>query len=87
MERYRKARVKLVSVLKKCAILSSFSTFVVKIEQSKDVFVVDVEGCFHGEPKEKIYASASVVCRARSFHSPIIPRLCNINFFKSSAEF
>ena len=68
MERYREARVKLVSVLKKCAILSSFSTFVVKIEQSKDVFVVDVEGCFHGEPKEKIHASASV-----SMSSPIFP--------------
>ena len=49
----------LVPALKEGATSTSLATHVVKTEQAVGVFVVDVEGTFPSEPKEKVPASTS----------------------------
>lgn len=60
--------MKLVSVLKEGATPNSLAILVMKTEQAEGIFVVDVEGTFLGEPKEKVlpFTSASTL-------SPVFP--------------
>ena len=46
---------------------NSLTAHVVKTEQAEGVFVVDVEGTFPGEPKEKVPISASASTSSPSF--------------------
>ena len=48
-----------VSALKEGAASSSLAPLVVKTDQAESVFVVDVEGAFPSEPREKAPAFAS----------------------------
>lgn len=73
VERYWKTRVELVSMLMEGAISSSLAPPVVKTEQAQSVFVVDVEGVFFNEPREKVFAFASA-----SMSSPIFPFFCYV---------
>ena len=67
MKQYNETQVKLVSALKDDASSSSLAAPVVKTEQVKNVFVMNVKGTFPGEYEEKVPTSASASMSSPSF--------------------
>lgn len=59
VERYLETWVELVSALKESAASSLIVVHEVKSEVPEVIYVVDVEGAFHGEPLPKGLASAT----------------------------
>ena len=86
MERNWEKQVKLVSPLKEGTTSRSLGTPMVKTKQTKNVFVVDIEGTFLDEPKENIYALTSFELDLSIL--PLCPcYLGGISFFRAFGRF